>query len=126
MTLSKFRLLPLFAAIALFAMITAWILPQPLNAQSDTEVGIESADLEEDEASEEEEVKSGDQSLIDMWKNGGWAMYPLTILSIAAFGLIVYNFMAVSVKQLLQPSLLPEIDAALKELDIERARSICD
>ena len=126
MTLSKFRLLPLFAAIALFAMITAWILPQPLNAQSDTEVGIESADLEEDEAGEEEEVKSGDQSLIDMWKNGGWAMYPLTILSIAAFGLIVYNFMAVSVKQLLQPSLLPEIDAALKELDIERARSICD
>ena len=29
------------------------------------------------------------KSLIDMYKTGGWAMYPLTFFSIAGFGLII-------------------------------------
>lgn len=122
MILSKFRLLPFCIAIALFAMITTSFLPQTLHAQDDTEIGVES-DEEEVEA---EEASAGDQSVIDMWKNGGWAMYPLTMLSVAAFGLIVYNFMAVSVKQLIRPDLLPQLDEAMKALDIETARNICN
>ena len=41
------------------------------------------------------------KSLIDMYKTGGWAMYPLTFFSIAGFGLIIYNFMAVQPKVML-------------------------
>jgi biopolymer transport protein ExbB len=121
MTHAKLRLLPTFIAIALFSMIAMWAFPQSLHAQSDTEAGVESAESGE----EGEEPQSSDQSLIDMWKNGGWAMYPLTMLSVAAFGLIVYNFMAVSVKQLIRPDVLPRIDEALQALDIESARTIC-
>jgi biopolymer transport protein ExbB len=123
MKLSKFRLLPSFIAIALFAVVTQWTMTQPLSAQTDTDVAIESAEGAEAEAAEAE---GGDQSLIDMYQNGGWAMYPLTILSISAFGLIVYNFMAIKPSQILQASVLPEIDEALQALDVEKARSICD
>jgi biopolymer transport protein ExbB len=124
MILSKFRLIPFCIAIALFAMITMSFLPQTLHAQDDSEVGVESTESDEEEG-EAEEASAADQSVIDMWKNGGWAMYPLTMLSVAAFGLIVYNFMAVSVKQLIRPDLLPQIDEALQALDIEKARNIC-
>lgn len=117
MKLSKFRLLPSFAAIALFAIVTQWTVPQSLSAQTE-EATVELA--------EEAATAEGDQSLIDMYKNGGWAMYPLTLLSISAFGLIVYNFMAIKPDQILQPSVLPNIDIALQAMDIEKARSICD
>jgi biopolymer transport protein ExbB len=125
MKLSKFRLLPSFAAIALFAVVTQWTMTTTLSAQTETEVSSESAEAAEGETAEAEAAGS-DQSLIDMYKNGGWAMYPLTLLSISAFGLIVYNFMAINPSQILQPTVLPEIDDALKAMDIEKARSICD
>jgi biopolymer transport protein ExbB len=117
MKLPKFRLLPSFAALALFAVATQWTMTQSLSAQT------EEATLESVETAEE---AAGDQSLIDMYKNGGWAMYPLSLLSISAFGLIVYNFMAINPNQILQPSVLPEVDTALQAMDIEKARSICD
>ena len=70
MNTSKLRLLPAIIAIALFAVATQWVLTQPLSAQ-DTEVATEVA--------EGEEIADGSQekSLIDMYKAGGWAMYPL-------------------------------------------------
>jgi len=123
MKLSKFRLLPSFAALALFAVVTQWTMTTSLSAQTE-EATVESVETAEEAAAAE--AAGGDQSLIDMYKNGGWAMYPLTLLSISAFGLIVYNFMAINPNQILQPSVLPEIDTALQALDIEKARSICD
>jgi biopolymer transport protein ExbB len=122
MKLPKFRLLP-FAALALFAVATQWTMTQSLSAQTE-EATVESVETAEEAAAAE--AAAGDKSLIDMYKNGGWAMYPLTLLSISAFGLIVYNFMAINPKQILQPSVLPEIDTALQAMDIEKARSICD
>jgi len=123
MKLSKFRLLPSFAALALFAVVTQWTMTTSLSAQTE-DATVESVETAEEAAAAE--AAGGDQSLIDMYKNGGWAMYPLTLLSISAFGLIVYNFMAINPNQILQPSVLPEIDTALQALDIEKARSICD
>jgi biopolymer transport protein ExbB len=119
MKLSKFRLLPSFAAIALFAVVTQWTMTLSLSAQT-ADATVESA--EEAEAA----AAADDTSLIDMYMNGGWAMYPLTLLSISAFGLIVYNFMAINPKQILQPTVLPEVNAALQEMDLEKARSICN
>ncbi|HBR67008.1 MAG TPA: MotA/TolQ/ExbB proton channel family protein, partial [Opitutae bacterium] len=119
MKLSKLRLLPSLAALALFTVVTQWTMTTSLSAQTE-DATIESVEPAEEAAA------AGDQSLIDMYKNGGWAMYPLTLLSISAFGLIVYNFMAINPNQILQPSVLPEIDTALQALDIEKARSICD
>ena len=112
MNISKLRILPAIIAIALFAVATQWVLTQPLSAQ-DTEVATEIAD------------ESQEKSLIDMYKAGGWAMYPLTLLSIGGFGLIVYNFLAVRPEPILNTEATVQIYEALAAIDVEKAKTIC-
>ena len=112
MNISKLRILPAIIAIALFAVATQWVLTLPLSAQ-DTELAAEIAD------------ESQEKSLIDMYKAGGWAMYPLTLLSIGGFGLIVYNFLAVRPEPILNTAASVQIDEALAALDVEKAKTIC-
>jgi len=120
MNTSKLRLLPTFFAIALFAIATQWVLTQPLSAQdaAQTETSDEAVAAELEAAAQE-------KSLIDMYKAGGWAMYPLTLLSIGGFGLIIYNFMAIRPEPILNTETTVQIDAALGELDVEKAKSLC-
>ena len=112
MNTSKLRFLPAIIAIALFAVATQWVLTQPLSAQ-DTEVATEVAD------------ESQEKSLIDMYKAGGWAMYPLTLLSTFGFGLIIYNFKAVRPERILNAAVTVQIDEALAAIDVEKAKNIC-
>tara|TARA_B100000989_G_scaffold78928_1_gene56213 strand:- start:4428 stop:5201 length:774 start_codon:yes stop_codon:yes gene_type:complete len=112
MNTSKPRLLPAIIAIALLAVATQWVLTQPLSAQ-DTEVATEVAD------------ESQEKSLIDMYKAGGWAMYPLTLLSTFGFGLIIYNFKAVRPERILNAAVTVQIDEALAAIDVEKAKTIC-
>jgi biopolymer transport protein ExbB len=120
MNKTKLRLLPTFIAIALFTIASQWVLTQPLNAQDSA-----AAETTEDEAAPEPGTVGNEKSLIDMYKAGGWAMYPLTMLSIGGFGLIVYNFMAVRPGPILNLNSTVEIDAALQSLDLEKAKNIC-
>lgn len=119
MKTTKLRLLPSIIAIALLAVASQWLLTQPLAAQ-ETEVS-------EEEVAAEEEAAAAPQgkSLIDMYKAGGWAMYPLTLLSIGGFGLIVYNFMAVRPEPILNTEVTVQVDEALSNLDVEKAKTIC-
>jgi len=115
---SKLRQTPATIAIALFAICTFCLLSQPLLAQ-DVEVSTET----------EEAVTApvdNSKSILDMYKAGGWAMYPLTLLSVGGFGLIVYNFLSVRQGPILNLSATEEIDSALQALDIEKAKEICD
>ena len=112
MNISKIRILTAIIAIALFAVATQWVLTLPLSAQ-DTELAAEIAD------------ESQEKSLIDMYQAGGWAMYPLTLLSIGGFGLIVYNFLAVRPEPILNTAASVQIDEALAALDVEKAKTIC-
>ena len=115
MNTSKLRLLTSLIAFAFFAVTTQSMLTQPLNAQ---EAGIT-------EEVAIEELTGGEKSIIDMFRAGGWAMYPLTLLSISGFGLIVYNFIAVRPEPILNTEATAQIDKALEELDIEKVKSIC-
>ena len=115
MNTSKLRILPYLIAVALFAVTLQWMFTQPLSAQE--------ADITEEAALEE--VTGGEKSIIDMFRAGGWAMYPLTLLSIGGFGLIVYNFMAVRPEPILNSEATVQIDKALEALDIEKAKSLC-
>jgi len=94
-------------------------LTQPLSAQ-ETEAAPETGD-----AAAEEAPAGGEKSLIDMYKAGGWAMYPLTLLSIGGFGLIVYNFIAVRPELILNTGATVQIDEALQNLDVDKAKGIC-
>lgn len=114
MKIRTFRLLPSFVAIALFVCVTQWVITPQLLAQ------------DAEPAAEEVAPAGGDKSLIDMFKAGGWAMYPLTLLSVSGFGLIVYNFLAVKPNAILRSDATEEIDKALEALDIEKARQVCE
>ena len=118
MNISKLRILPAIIAIALFAVATQWVLTQPLSAQ-DTELATEVA--EGQKIADESQGKS----LIDMWVAGGWAMWPLTMLSVGGLTLIVYNFMAVRPDKILNAAATVQIDEALAALDVEKAKTIC-
>ena len=118
MNISKLRILPAIIAIALFAVATQWVLTQPLSAQ-DTELATEV-----DEGQEIADESQG-KSLIDMWVAGGWAMWPLTMLSVGGLTLIVYNFMAVRPEKILNAAATVQIDEALAALDVEKAKTIC-
>lgn len=128
--LAKYRPLPTFLVIALFVGVTQWTLTQTAQAQdtgdgqTETENAEDAENGEGDEAAAQQGMQQN-QSLIDMFKAGGWAMYPLTFLSISGFGLIVYNFLAVKPEPILKSQLTGEINEALKGLDIEKAKSIC-
>ncbi len=102
------------AIVALLAAVLQLTLQQPLNAQ---EIAA---------ATEDANAEKIETSLIEMYKTGGWAMYPLTLLSVGMVGLIVYNALAVQSDRILQPQLVPEIDQALEGLDIEQAKALCE
>ncbi|MGF1453511.1 MAG: MotA/TolQ/ExbB proton channel family protein [Opitutales bacterium] len=80
----------------------------------------------EEAAEAEAGGEAGEKNLWEMFQAGGWAMYPLLLLSIFGFGLIVYNFIAVQPKPILRPDLAEQIDERLSSLDIQGARQICE
>ena len=116
---TTFRLIPSFFAIALFVGVTQWTITQSLQAQ-DTPAAETTVE------GEEAGPVQGEKSLIDMFKAGGLAMYPLMLLSISGFGLIVYNFMAVKAGPILKIDVAAEIEEALKVVDLEKAKNLCD
>ncbi|WP_269526397.1 MotA/TolQ/ExbB proton channel family protein [Coraliomargarita parva] len=116
------RILRTFFVIALIAGASQWMLTQSLQAQTEDEAA--QTEVATDEAAAA--PKGGDKSLIDMFKAGGWAMYPLGLLSISGFGLIVYNFMAVKPGPILKTNATVEIDKALEQADIDSAKNICE
>ncbi|MBC2600491.1 MotA/TolQ/ExbB proton channel family protein [Puniceicoccus vermicola] len=66
-----------------------------------------------------------DKTLLDMLAAGGWAMYPLGILSVGTLGFAVYNFLVIRRKSFVDDQVIEELDAAVSEMDIERAHEIC-
>ena len=116
MNTAKFRLLTYTIAIAIFVFAIQPVMTQSLSAQDAEEVTVEA----------ETGPVSGDKTLIDQFKAGGWAMYPLTLLSISGFGLIVYNFLAVRPGPILKREVIEEIDKALENADIAKAKAVCE
>ena len=71
----------------------------------------------------EEAVKS--TSLIGFLQKGGWAMYPLGILSMTSIGLIVYNAIHVREKSLIPSESIDQLQATMKSLNISEALTYC-
>lgn len=104
-----------YLLIAIMAVVSFSFVSNSLTAQAAVE----------DEATVEEEVVSGDKTLLDQFKAGGWAMYPLAVLSISGFGLIVYNFVAVKPGPILRLDVLSQVEDALSNVDLEAAHNLC-
>ena len=58
-------------------------------------------------------------------KQGGWTMFPLGVLSVAAIGLIIYGSMSTQSARMLSPDLVPQLQDEIQRLHVEPAKNIC-
>lgn len=68
----------------------------------------------------------GDVSFGQLWRQGGWAMFPLAAFSMAALGLVLFNALSVRVQPLLRPDITAQLDGALGRADLAAAQTICE
>jgi len=106
-----------FAPLLFSALLCAFFFTATVQAQEEEVV-------EEEVVGEEAAADSG-RSLIDMIKVGGWAMYPLGALSVGGIALILYNFIAVRPKKLLDVDKLEEVGEKARGFNIEEAQQLC-
>ena len=71
------------------------------------------------------EVQTASKSLLDYWRVGGFAMYPIGLCSVAVVGLSIYCAILYKTARMTQPALVPLLSESLEALDIEKAKSIC-
>jgi biopolymer transport protein ExbB len=64
-------------------------------------------------------------SFIDLLKQGGWAMWPLGLFSMASVGLMIYNGLTIRPQPFLRTDLTSRLGEAMNALDIDQARQIC-
>jgi biopolymer transport protein ExbB len=95
-----------------------------LFAQDEPAVTVQTETAQDQEALEVS--TTGDRSLIDMFHAGGWAMYPLLLLSISGFGLIIFNFLSIKSGSFWDDSVIDELDKSLQASDVDRARQLCE
>ena len=85
-----------------------------------------SVSLYAQESLDREKVGASQITIIDMVRKGGWVMYPLGFLSMAALGLAFYNGVTIREKIFLKPDVInKELKPAMAGLDIEQAKRIC-
>jgi len=71
------------------------------------------------------EPKKSEVTLWGMWKTGGWAMYPIALLSVAGVALAIYSFLAAREEKMVQLGLVPTIQDQITRLDFRGVTSTC-
>ena len=66
------------------------------------------------------------KSFADIWRAGGWTMYPLGFFGIFATTLIVYNAIALRKKKFLNPDGVKEVEKLVNQLKISDAIDYCE
>ena len=61
----------------------------------------------------------------EMWRVGGWCMWPLGVCSVAALFFVIRNVLMLRTKNLLRADLKPEIEALLARRDLKGVREVC-
>jgi len=66
-----------------------------------------------------------DKSLLDMIKAGGWAMWPLGLLSVATVGLAIYNGFALRPANFFDQEVINTLEETITAGDFDAARELC-
>ncbi len=74
---------------------------------------------------EVEQQLDRDTTLWGLWRTGGWAMYPIGLLSVAGVGLIIFGFISTKESKMIKMDLVPELQEKIVSLDFDGASSIC-
>jgi biopolymer transport protein ExbB len=61
----------------------------------------------------------------EMWRVGGWCMWPLGLCSIAALFFVIRNILMLRTKNLLRADLKPQIEGLLAVRDLKGVREVC-
>lgn len=89
-------------------------------------IGASTFAFAQTEAPAEEEPAAPSNSLFTKVKQGGWAMYPLGILSMSTFALTIYNFIALRKKDFFDDEVATQLGGKLNTLDITGANALCN
>ncbi len=113
----KNRHLPL----SLIALILLALSPLTGSAQDD--LSIPGVDKEKVEAPKAEvaAAETGEKNLFDLIAEGGWAMWPLGLMSVAIIALSVYCFMDLTPKNFFPPELVSRLETDMENADVEAA-----
>jgi biopolymer transport protein ExbB len=68
---------------------------------------------------------SQETTLWGLWAVGGWAMYPILILSIVATAFTVYGYINFRETTMVRADLAPGLKSAVQNVDFKSASSIC-
>lgn len=80
---------------------------------------------ETEEMAELTENQPAEKSLLDMIKAGGWAMWPLGLLSVATVGLAVYNGIALRKSNFIDEEVIESVENSINAGDFGTAREHC-
>lgn len=61
----------------------------------------------------------------EMWRVGGWCMWPLGLCSVAALFFVIRNILMLRTKNLLRADLKPQIETLLASRDLKGVREVC-
>jgi biopolymer transport protein ExbB len=61
----------------------------------------------------------------EMWRVGGWCMWPLGLCSVAALFFVIRNILMLRTKNLLRADLKPQIESLLAVRDLKGVREVC-
>jgi biopolymer transport protein ExbB len=61
----------------------------------------------------------------EMWRVGGWCMWPLGLFSVAAMYFVIRNIIMLRTKNLLRADLKPEIETLIARRDLKGVREVC-
>jgi biopolymer transport protein ExbB len=70
-------------------------------------------------------MEKTEMTLMQLWTVGGWCMWPILFLSIAAAAFAAYGFINFSERRMVHLDLVPQIMDAVRKLDIRAASAIC-
>jgi len=105
-----------------FRILLLWICLACMPFTAMTAQDAEPATAENSEA-----TASKDATLMGAFKQGGLAMYPLLVFSVATMGLVIYNGLYVREKVIInQATIDNNIKPAIDKLDIAAAIEACD
>ena len=86
----------------------------------------QSADAPAANSAKPDQPQVVEKSLGDMWRAGGWTMYPLGFFGIFATTLIIYNFIAIRKNKFLNPKGMKEVERLVNKLQIADAVTYCE
>ena len=67
-----------------------------------------------------------EKTIADMWKAGGWTMYPLGLFAIFGTTLVIYNFIAIRKNKFLNPTGVKQVESMINNLQIQEAINFCE